>query len=97
MKPIEHSYRRVSTSPKKRIIRACKRIVKCMLPAGAVARIKKLMGGGVANRTYSVIRSSAICNTKAWLIPVQNNGLGFSHAFCVSGFSARKQRYLLAA
>ena len=45
MKPIEHSYRRVSTSPKKRIIRACKRIVKCMLPAGAVARIKKLMGG----------------------------------------------------
>lgn len=46
MKSIEHSYRRVSTSPKKRIIRACKRIFKRVLPAGAVSRIKNLMGGG---------------------------------------------------
>ena len=63
---------------------------------GSIAH-QKFDGGGVANRAYFAIRSSAICNTEAWLIPVQNNGLGFSHAFCVSGFSARKQRYLLAA
>ena len=44
MKPIERLYRRVSLSPKKRVIRSCKRIVKCVLPAGAVSRIKNLMG-----------------------------------------------------
>lgn len=46
MKPIERSYRCVSVSPKKRIVRICKRIVKRMLPTGAVSRIKNLMGGG---------------------------------------------------
>ena len=44
MKPIERLYRRVSLSPKKRVIHSCKRIVKCVLPAGAVSRIKNLMG-----------------------------------------------------
>lgn len=96
MQPIERSYRRVSVSPKKRVIRACKRIVKCVLPVKVVLRIKNLMGG-VANRVYFVTRSSAICNTEAWLIPVRNSGLGIGHAFCVSGSGTRKRRYLLAA
>lgn len=44
MKPVERSYRRVSMSPKERIVRICKRIVKRVLPAGAISQIKNLMG-----------------------------------------------------
>lgn len=96
MKPIERSYCRVSVSPMKRVIRACKRIVKCVLPVKAVSRIKNLMRGGVANRAYFVMRSSAICNTEVWLMPVQNDGFGISHTFVFPGLTQEK-RYLLAA
>ena len=96
MKPIERSYRRVSMSLKKRFILACKKTIKHVLPAGVVSNIKNLMGGGVANRTYSAVCSSVICNTEAWPIPVQNDGFGISRAFVFLGL-VQEKHYLLAA
>ncbi len=46
MRPIEKAYWRTSTTLRKRMLHRCKQLIKTVLPETAVARIRKMAGGG---------------------------------------------------